>query len=257
MIVATLPVTPVLVHQFAHVLRLHVPGHDDGGVFRPVVAMEEFQTVVVLVGHVLNIFQETHGGVLISVVLKSGLVQYLVHLAARIRAVLVVFAKHCQRLRLELGFRILQVLKAVGLHQHHLLEILFGEGGMVNREVVAGGCVGCRAGAFQHGRVFLGRKLLSAAKHQVLEQVREAGVAGFDLIAGAGLDHDNQRHHVGVVGRNGDQAQAVGQVFLREIEWKDIVRPGAQDRRACHHKAEKDLVEHHSHLNRARELAVS
>ncbi len=62
---------------------------------------------------------------------------------------------------------------------------------------------------------FSGRKLGGAAKHQVLEQMREARVPGFHLVARPGLHHDVHRHDVGVVRRHRDQAQPVGQVFLR------------------------------------------
>ncbi len=67
-----------------------------------------------------------------------------------------------------------------------------------------------------------------AAEHEVFEEMGEAGVAGFDLVAGAGLDHDVDGDDVGIVGRDGDEAQAVGQVFLRVGVGKDLAGLGGE-----------------------------
>ena len=48
----------------------------------------------------------------------------------------------------------------------------------------------------------------------MLEEVREAALAGLDLIARTGADHDVERDDVRIIGGNGDQAEAVGQVLL-------------------------------------------
>jgi hypothetical protein len=48
----------------------------------------------------------------------------------------------------------------------------------------------------------------------VFEQVGEAALAGFDLVARSGLHDDEERNDVGVVGGNRDQAQAVGKIVL-------------------------------------------
>ena len=80
---------------------------------------------------------------------------------------------------------------------------------------------------------YFGRELLRAAEHQVFEQVREAGVSRFHLVARAGLHHDVQRHDIGEVRRDRDQAQAVRQILLRVGIGEDlraVWRPAAAQR---------------------------
>ena len=85
---------------------------------------------------------------------------------------------------------------------------------MEGGQIVAGVGVRGGSGALQLGLIALGRKLGCAPEHQVFEKMREAALAGFDLVAGTGSDDDEQRHDVRVVGWNCDQAEAVGQIFL-------------------------------------------
>src|SRR5690242_20953052 len=47
-------------------LPIYVAGDDEGGVLRAVVAAEELDTVVVLVGHVLDVRQQSDGVVLVG-----------------------------------------------------------------------------------------------------------------------------------------------------------------------------------------------
>ena len=79
---------------------------------------------------------------------------------------------------------------------------------------------------------FSGGYFCRAAEHQVFEQVREPGVARLHFIARPGLHHDVDRDDVGVIGRNGDQAQTVRQVFLRILVGKYLLRlrPTGQSR---------------------------
>jgi hypothetical protein len=51
----------------------------------------------------------------------------------------------------------------------------------------------------------------------VLEEVREAALAGLDLVARARRDDDVERDEVRVVGRHGDEPQAVRQVVNRVL----------------------------------------
>jgi len=60
----------------------------------------------------------------------------------------------------------------------------------------------------------------------VLEEVREAGLAGFDLVAGAGLDGNVDTDQVREPGRNDDDFQPVGQRPLRRAKRKNVAGRG-------------------------------
>jgi hypothetical protein len=152
--------------------------------------------------------------VLIGVTPESSLAHFLVELPHGLGAVLVVFAEHRETLRLQRSRGIFQILEAVGLHHEHLLEIFFGERGVIGGEIVAGESVGRCAGVLQGLFILCLWNLLGATKHHVLEQVREAGFAGLDLIARTGLHHDIEGNDIRVVGRDGNQPQPVGKIFL-------------------------------------------
>ncbi len=66
----------------------------------------------------------------------------------------------------------------------------------------------------QRGLVFLRRELRRPAKHEVFEKMREAALAGLYLIARSGSYDDEDRHDVGIVGRNRNQPEAIGQILL-------------------------------------------
>ena len=85
---------------------------------------------------------------------------------------------------------------------------------MKGGQIVAGESVRGGARVLQFGLITRGRKLLRAAEHEVLEEMREAALAGLDFVARARADDDEERDDVGIVGRDGDQAEAVWQVFL-------------------------------------------
>ena len=64
----------------------------------------------------------------------------------------------------------------------------------------------------------------------MLEQVRVAGFAGFDFIARSGIDDDIHRDDVRESGRDGDQAESVGQFLLGVGERENLLGSvGSQD----------------------------
>ena len=137
MIAAALPFAPVFVHQRAHCLRLHVAHHHDGGVLRPVVAVEELEAVIVLVGHVLDVFQEAHGGVLVGVAVEGGVVQHLVELAEPGFELFLLYSPSTARVSvLNSGSAYFRCLEAVGLHGEDGRQVFFGEDGVVAGEIV-------------------------------------------------------------------------------------------------------------------------
>ena len=66
----------------------------------------------------------------------------------------------------------------------------------------------------------------------MFEEVGEPGVSRFHFIAGTGLHYDVDRDDVRIIGRDGDQAQTVRQVFLRILVRKYLLRlrPTGQSR---------------------------
>ena len=115
-------------------------------------------------------------------------------------------------IRLEDVLAVTQVLEAVGFERENLVEVFFGKDRVIDRAVVFRVSVRVRAGALERVVVLLRRDMLCAAKHQVLEQVREARLARLDFVARPGGDDDVERDDVRVIGRHGDDAQAIRQV---------------------------------------------
>ncbi len=148
---------------------------------------------------------------------KSRLAQHFVHFREGVGAVLVVLALHGQRLGLELRLGVLEALEPVGLGLHNRFEVFFGEGRVIDRAVVRGVGVRLGSGALEQLFALLGRVVVAPAKHDVLEEVREAALAGLDLVARARRDDDVERDEVRVVGRNRHETQAVGQVVNRVL----------------------------------------
>ncbi len=58
----------------------------------------------------------------------------------------------------------------------------------------------------------------------MLEQVREAGLAGLDFIARAGLHDDVHRDQVRRIRGDGDEPQAVSEILLRISKRKRLLR---------------------------------
>jgi hypothetical protein len=221
LVAAALPRAPVLLDEREDLVGLHVAGHDHGRVLGPVPAVEERLRVLELVGHVLDVLEEAHRRVPVGVRLEGVLALHLDQLLDRVRAVLVVLAEHRARLGLEGLERVVEVLEAVGLDLQDRLEVLPGEGGVVVREVVAREGVLARA-RLRHDRlVRFGRVRLRAAEHHVLEEVREARLAGLHLVARAGHHRDLQRHDVREAGRHHDHLEAVRERALAGVERQD------------------------------------
>ncbi len=221
---ARLPASPVLLDHRQHLLRRHVAGDDDGGVLRTVPPLEERLRVGVLVRHVLDVFDEPHRRVFVGVGLIEAIALNLEQLLERVGAVLVVFAENGARLGLEIGFRIRQMLEHVGVERDDGFQILLGEGGVVVRGIVAGARVVARARLGHDLAESGGRIVRRAAKHQVLEEVREAGFPRFHLVARAGLDRNLNADQVRKSGRHDDHLQAVGQRRFGRAKRKDVRR---------------------------------
>src|SRR5262249_39046666 len=69
---ASLPGAPVFFDQANRLLGIHVSGDDQRGVLGAVPAIEEQLRVLELVGHVLDVFEEAHRGVLVGVGVERG-----------------------------------------------------------------------------------------------------------------------------------------------------------------------------------------
>jgi hypothetical protein len=151
--------------------------------------------VLALVRHVLDVGEEAHARVLVRVHRVGQVGQALRGLDQRVREVLEVLALDRERLGAELGIAVLEVLEPVRLEREHLVQVRRGEIRVVVRVVVRGVGVLVGARGLDARVVLLGRVLLGAAEHHVLEEVREAGLAGLHLVARARLDRDLQRHH--------------------------------------------------------------
>ena len=212
LVAAALPRAQVLRRQLTCAIARDVADKEDGGVLGPVEAVEELQAVVVLVGHVLDVLQEAHRRVLVGVAVKAVSYSTSSSFCVGVGAVLVVFAQHGQRFGLVRRLAVLQPLEAVGLHLEDLVEVFLREDGVVRRAILGGGGVGVRARALHERVALLGRVVLAAAEHQVLEQVRVAALAWLDLVSRTGLHDDVQRHHVRIVGWHRDETKAVRQV---------------------------------------------
>ncbi len=219
---ALLPPAPVLLDEREDRLGLHVPGDDDRRVLGTVPAVEEGLRVRVLVGHVLDVLEEAHRRVLVRVDLEGLVARDLVDLLDRVRAVLVVLAENGARLGLERRLVVREVLEPVGLDLQHRLEVFLRERRVVVRVVVrrVGVLLGARA---RHDRlVLLRRVLLRPAKHHVLEEVGEAGLAGLDLVPRARLHGDLERDDVRKSRGHDDHLQPVRKSRLRGLERQEI-----------------------------------
>ena len=247
LVVAALPVAPVLLRQRKRALARHVADDDERGVFGPVEAPEELQAVVVLVGHVLDVSEVAHRRVRVGVTAEGRLAQDLVHLGEGVRAVLVVLALDGLGLGLELFGRVLEADEAVGLDLHDLFEVVFRERGVVDRAVVGGIGVRLRARALENLLATFGREVLASAEHYVLEEVCVAAPARLDLVARACGDYDVERDEVRVVGRDCDEPKAVRQVVNRVLVGEELA--GARllreaDERQREHERGKERAFH-------------
>ena len=88
-----LPGGEVFLCHGQRIVALHVANQDNRYILRPVITIVELQAVFILVRHVLDVFDETHRSMRISVTLISGRAQHFKEFLFGIRAVLVEFAK--------------------------------------------------------------------------------------------------------------------------------------------------------------------
>jgi hypothetical protein len=217
LVVAALPVGPVLSGQLQRTLARDIADDGDGRVFGAIKAAIELKAVIVLVGHVLNVAEIAHRRMRVGVLFEGRLAQDFMDLEERVGAVLVVFAEHGERLCLVLLGRVLETLKAVGLGAHDRFEVFLREGGVIDGPVVRGVSVGFRSGALENLLALFGREILAAAEHHVLEEVCEAALARLNLVARAGRDDDVERDEIRVIGRDGDEPEPVRQVVNRIV----------------------------------------
>ena len=208
----TLPRAPVFLYERKHLVVIHISDDKDRGVVRPVEPGKEFQAVIVLIGHVLDICEETHRGVLVCVRLKCLVPQHLCHLSERAGAVLVVFAEYGPRLGAKILRRVLEMLKPVGFQFDYQLKVFLRVSDVIRGVVIACKCISAGSGILQELLVLFVRVILGAAEHHVLEEVGKARLAGFHLVARPGLDDDPEGDQIGKAGRHGDHSQAIGQV---------------------------------------------
>ena len=182
-VAAALPRTPVLLDHGQRGGRIDVTDDDHAGVFGPVPAVEEGLRVVHLVGHVLDVGEKAHRGVLVRVHAEGDVRQALETLAQWVGVVLQVLTLDRQCLGAELLLAVVEMLEAVRLDLDHLFEVVGGEGGVVVGEVVGGVGVLVTAGRLDDGAVGIRRVVWRAAEHHVLEEMREARLAGLDFVA--------------------------------------------------------------------------
>ena len=71
-VVAAFPGAEIFLDHRERVVVLYIAHQNNGRVLRPIVTTVELQAVIVLIRHVLDIFDEAHRGVRISVALISG-----------------------------------------------------------------------------------------------------------------------------------------------------------------------------------------
>ena len=122
---------------------------------------------------------------------------------------LAVFAVDGAGLGLEHGLGVGQVLEAIALELHDLLEILGRHREVISRVIV--GRIRVRVGADRRDDpvVDVGRKALGAAEHHVLEEVREARAAGLVFVARAGTHDRPVRDEPVARHRHDDDGEAV------------------------------------------------
>ena len=112
---------------------------------------------------------------------------------------------------------------AVGLERHHGLELRLRHALEIGGVVVGGEGVLLPAHARHHVRELAGRMLGGALEHQVLEEMREAGLAG-RLVGGADLVPDHVGDHRRAVVGNDHQLEAVGEREVGDLAARPLQR---------------------------------
>ena len=111
--VSCFPFTEVFLRQGIDLLGRHVANHQHRVVLRPVPAIKKLHRVLVLVRHIDDVIEITHGGVAVGVGGERGLHEFLIHLLVGAGKVLGVFAFHRACLGFEVVFRVGQVHESI------------------------------------------------------------------------------------------------------------------------------------------------
>ena len=233
-VVAAFPGAEIFLDHRKRVVVLHIAHQNNGRVLRPVVTTVELQAVIVLIRHVLDVFDKAHRGVRIGVALIRGRPQHFEKLFFRRGAVLVELAEHRLGFCLVAVLWIFQMLKPIGFQFQNLIEVVFGKDFVIDGAIVAGVSVVVRAGFLQNLVALVRVVMFAAAKHQMLEQVRVTALALFRFVARAGLHDDLQGHQVRIIRGHGDHPQTIWQIVNRVIVSESLARflPKRQQRQA-------------------------
>ena len=180
---ATFPLAPVFLDHSENVRCIHIACDDQCRFLGTIPAVEEYFRILILVGHVLDVLQESHRGVLIGVYLVGAVAHHFDQFRDRIGAVFVVLAQHCTRFGLEWLFVIRQILETISFDLEHGLQVFFCKRRVVIRVVVCGVGVLARAHLGEDRDILFRRICFGPAKHHVLEEMGESGLARLDLIA--------------------------------------------------------------------------
>src|SRR6266404_5374797 len=154
-IIAAFPIAEIFLDHREHFIALQIADYDYRRVLGPVVTPIELQTVIVLIGKVLDVFNKTHGGVRIRMDFVRGRAQDFVSFLFRIGAVLIELAQHGFGLGLESVRRILQTLKSIGLELENFVQVIFGKDFVIDGAVVGGVGVRIGSGLLQNRIAFL------------------------------------------------------------------------------------------------------
>ena len=202
-LVARLPVTVVLLDQLQRLVPVEIAHHHDHHVLRPVEAVEERLGVLELFRHLLDIFLEADGGVLVGVLVERDIGSRLEQREEWARPVLAELTVDSARLGLEVPLAVLEVLEAIALDVDDLGKIDVGDVEVVAGQVIAGERVGIGPHGGDDVVIHRAGVLLAAPEHHVLEEVSEAGDPVLHLVAAAGAHDGPVGHHA--LGRHGDQ----------------------------------------------------
>ena len=162
---ATLPAAEVFLCHGQRTIALHVANQNNRRVLRPVITIVELQAVFILVRHVLDVFDETHRSMRISVTLISGRAQHFKEFLFGIRAVLIEFPKDGFRFGFIAVKWILQMLETIGFEFKDPIEIVFGKDFVIDGAIVGRISIRIGAGLLQNLVAFLAGIVLAAAKH--------------------------------------------------------------------------------------------
>jgi hypothetical protein len=182
--------------------------------------------VVELIGHVLDVLDEPHGGVLVRVRGECFVARHLVQLLERIRAVLVVLPEYSPGLGFEGLHRIGQVLKAIRLDAEDGLQVLFRESDVIVGVVVRGVGILLRTRLSNDLLILFRWVLKGPAKHHVLEEVSEARLPRLELVPRARLNRNLERNDVRETGLEDNDLEAIRQGFFGGLEREDVTRIG-------------------------------